>query len=107
MVRTSTELTAIKCLGVILALTGCGELDDEQSPEVESRVSDAKQEWQLQWEGERKRLAAEIERLRKAAGPGAVEEKKEAARRALLQKLGKLPTGSAVVPKSAEQWEHE
>ena len=39
MVRTSTELTAIKCLGVILALTGCGELGDDQSPEVETRFS--------------------------------------------------------------------
>ncbi len=39
MIRTSTGLTAIKCLGVILALTGCGELGDDQSPEVETRSS--------------------------------------------------------------------
>ncbi len=39
MVRTSTELTALKCLGVVLALTGCGELGDEQSPDVETRLS--------------------------------------------------------------------
>jgi len=37
-------------------------------------------------EGERRRLTAEIERLKKA--PGAADEKKEAARRALLEKLG-------------------
>ena len=60
---------------------------------LEARLAEAKQEWQLQWEGERKRFTAEIERLRKA--PSAVFEKREAARRAVLEKLGKLPPGSA------------
>jgi class 3 adenylate cyclase len=76
--------------------------------QVDSRVADAKQEWQLQWDGERKRLTAEIERLKKAGAPGAVDEKKEAARRALLERLGKLPAGSSgPPPKGADQWERE
>lgn len=74
--------------------------------QVEARVAEAKQEWQLQWEGERKRFNAEIERLKKAGAPGAVDEKKVAARRAVLQKLGKLPPGGPV-PKTADQWERE
>jgi hypothetical protein len=76
--------------------------------QVESRLSEAKQEWQLQWSGERRRLLAEIERLKKGAAPGAVEEKKEAARRALLEKLGKLPAGSGgAASRTADQWEQE
>jgi cytochrome c peroxidase len=35
----NTELTAIKCLGVILALTGCGELGDGQSADVDTITS--------------------------------------------------------------------
>jgi class 3 adenylate cyclase/chromosome segregation ATPase len=74
--------------------------------QVEARVSEAKQDWQLQWEGERKRLNAEIERVKKTGG--GVNEKKEAARRALLEKLGKIPTSSAGSPKkTAAQWESE
>jgi class 3 adenylate cyclase len=76
--------------------------------QVDLRVAEAKQDWQLQWEGERKRLTAEIERLKKSGAPGALEEKKEAARRALLEKLGKLPAGSAgPPPKTADQLERE
>jgi hypothetical protein len=45
--------------------------------EVEVRVAEAKQDWQLQWEGERKRLNAEIERLKQATGLGA-DGKKDA-----------------------------
>lgn len=76
--------------------------------QVDSRVNDAKQEWQLQWDGDRRRLMAEIERLKKAGAPGAVDEKKEAARRALLERLGKLPAGSGGPgPKTADQWEKE
>jgi class 3 adenylate cyclase len=77
---------------------------------LEARVAEAKQEWQLQWDGERKRFNAEIERLKKAAAPGAVDEKKEAARRALLERLGKLPPGSAgtsPAAKTADQWQKE
>jgi class 3 adenylate cyclase len=74
--------------------------------QVEERVAEAKQDWQLQWESERKRLNAEIDRLRKTSGAG--EQKKEAARRAVLQKLGKVPTdASAPARKTADQWEHE
>ena len=35
---------------------------------VESRLTTAKQDWEMQWEAERRRLHAEIERLKKAAG---------------------------------------
>jgi class 3 adenylate cyclase len=57
--------------------------------QVDSRLKDAKVEWQLQWEAERRRLNAEIERLKKGGG----EQQKDAARRAVLQRLGKLPAG--------------
>ena len=71
--------------------------------QVEAKVKEAKQDWQLEWEGERRRLTAEIERFKKA---GNIDDKKDAARRALLQKLGKLPPGGAV-PKTADQWQKE
>ena len=57
--------------------------------QVDSRLRDARVEWQLQWEAERRRMHAEIERLKKAASG---EDQKEAARRMVLQKLGKLPS---------------
>jgi class 3 adenylate cyclase len=69
--------------------------------QLEVRLAEAKQDWQLQWEGERKRFNAEIERLKRAAG-GAADGKKEAARRALLEKLGKVPAA-----KTAVQWERD
>lgn len=74
--------------------------------QVDAKVRDARQDWQLEWEGERRRLAMEIERLKKTAN---VDEKKEAARRALLQKLGKIPSapGGAAAPKTAAQWQKE
>jgi class 3 adenylate cyclase len=76
--------------------------------QVDARVTEAKQEWQLQWDGERKRLMAEIARLKKTASGSAADEKKEAARRALLEKLGKLPAGSSgPAAKTADQWERE
>ncbi len=76
--------------------------------QVDARVNDARQEWQLQWDGERKRFMAEIERLKKAGAPGAVDVKKEFARRSLLEKLGKLPAGaSGPGVKTADQWEKE
>jgi class 3 adenylate cyclase len=76
--------------------------------QVEARLAEARKEWTLQWEGERRRLNAEIDRLKRASG--AADEKKEAARRALLQKLGKLPPSSAAslpTSKTADQWEKE
>jgi class 3 adenylate cyclase len=74
--------------------------------QADARVAEAKQEWQLQWEAERKRLNAEIARLSNSASVAA--EKKEAARRAVLEKLGKLPaSGAASGGKTAEQWERE
>src|SRR5207247_4046155 len=62
---------------------------------VEDGLDQGKQEWQLQWEGERRRLNAEIDRLRRGVSSSVPDEKKEAARRAVLEKLGKLPPGSA------------
>jgi class 3 adenylate cyclase len=74
--------------------------------QVEARVAEAKQDWQLQWDSERKRSKAEIDRLKKSGGSG--DQKKDAARRAVLQKLGKLPSGEiAPAAKSADQWESE
>jgi hypothetical protein len=35
---------------------------------VESRLTTAKQDWEMQWEAERRRFHAEIDRLKKAAG---------------------------------------
>jgi hypothetical protein len=46
--------------------------------QVDSRLKDAKVDWQLQWESERRRLMLEIERLKKS---GAGDNGKEAARR--------------------------
>jgi class 3 adenylate cyclase len=69
--------------------------------QVDSRLKDAKFDWQLQWESERRQLNAEVERLKKA---GNIDDKRDAARRALLQKLGKLPAGTI---KTAEDWEKE
>ncbi len=75
---------------------------------IEARLAEAKQDWNLQWEGERKRFTAEIERLKKANSPSIMEEKKEAARRAILERMGKLPAGSAgPVGKTADQWQKE
>jgi class 3 adenylate cyclase/ribosomal protein L23 len=76
--------------------------------QVDARVAEAKQDWNLQWESERKRFAAEIERLKKLTAPGALDQRKETARRALLEKLGKVPAGSSGPPaKSAGEWEAE
>jgi class 3 adenylate cyclase len=74
--------------------------------QVDAKLKDARKDWELEFEGERKRLTAEIDRMKKA---GNVDDKKEAARRALLQKLGKLPAGApgAAAPKTADQWEKE
>jgi class 3 adenylate cyclase len=78
------------------------------SEQVEARLAEAKQEWQLQWSGERRRLLAEIERLKKSASLFGSDDKKESARRAVLEKLGKLPAGPAgPAPKTAHQWERE
>jgi hypothetical protein len=44
--------------------------------QIDARLSEAKQEWQLEWSAERRRLLAEIERLKKTGLP--VDDKKEA-----------------------------
>lgn len=75
--------------------------------QLESRLTSAKQDWEMQWDGERRRLNAEIERLKKAGG-GGVDPKKEAAKRALLERLGKIPAGAGGPgAKSAADWESE
>jgi len=76
--------------------------------QIDARVADAKKEWEIQSQRERKRLVAEIERLEKAASRSIADDKKEAARRTLLEKLGKLPVGSTkTTTKTSEQWERE
>jgi class 3 adenylate cyclase len=70
--------------------------------QVEVRLKDAKKDWELQWDGERRRLQSEIEYLKKV---GNTDDQREAARRAVLQKLGKAPTARAV--KSAEEWQRD
>ena len=75
---------------------------------VEARLAEAKQEWQLQWEGERKRFTAEIERLKKAASGSTGDQRRDAARRAVLERLGKLPPGmQAPEDDDAEQEESD
>src|SRR5262249_14968882 len=74
--------------------------------QVGARIAEEKQDWQLQWEGERRRLNAEIDRLRKFAG-GPSNPTLDANKRAILEKLGKLPAGSAPRFKTADQWEKE
>jgi class 3 adenylate cyclase len=73
--------------------------------QVDARMNEARNEWQSQWESERRRLHAEIERLRNSSGQTRRDDKREAARRALLQKLGKLPAGPA--EKSAAELQRE
>jgi hypothetical protein len=72
--------------------------------QVDIRLKAARQEWEIEVDGERRRMTAELERLRKATS---ADEKKEAARRAVLQKLGKLPAGDGPAQKTAEQWARE
>jgi class 3 adenylate cyclase len=57
--------------------------------QLEAHVTAAKRDSQVQWERERNKLQNEIERLKKAA---LTDEKREAARYAVLEKLGKVPT---------------
>jgi len=73
---------------------------------VEARLATAKQDWEMQWEAERRRLNAEIDRLRKSAGITDSPEK-AAAKRALLEKLGKLPANSSGPGNSVARLERE
>jgi len=70
---------------------------------IDARLQSARQDWEMQWEGERRRYLAEIERLKKSVGVSE-DPRKDAARRALLEKLGKAP-GADV--KGAADWERE
>jgi hypothetical protein len=82
--------------------------------QVEARLARAKKEWEQEWRGERRRLNAEIERLKKTSGMS--EERRKEARLAVLEKLGKLPPGSALrtpdqlrreYEQSRRQWDSE
>src|SRR5262249_4977092 len=70
---------------------------------IETRLQSARQDWEMQWEGERRRYVAEIERLKKSVGVSE-DHKKDAAKRALLEKLGKAPGPQT---KTATDWERE
>ena len=72
--------------------------------QVEARVVGAKEELEIQWQNERKRLIDEIERLKTGVSP---EEKKKAARLVLLQKLGKVPGPAPATARTAEEWASE
>jgi hypothetical protein len=74
---------------------------------LERRLTAAKQDWDLQWESDRRKLTDEIDRLKKGAGISD-SPKKDAAKRALLEKLGKIPveaTGPGI--RTAAQIESE
>ena len=83
--------------------------------QVDARLKDAKEQWQTQWESERSRLLSEIERLKNAVSAAPlIDDKRESARRGLLQKLGKGPAEPAPVTagwggggKTPQQWESE
>ena len=72
--------------------------------QVEARVVGAREELELQWQNERKRLLDEIERLKTGVS---ADEKKKAARQALLQKLGKVQGSTPVAAKTADEWANE
>jgi len=75
---------------------------------LEQRLAVAKQEWNSQWEGERLRMQAEIDQLKKAAGISPTSLQKEAAKRALREMLGKSPAQSSEPEqKTSAQWEEE
>jgi class 3 adenylate cyclase len=74
--------------------------------QVEARLDQAKRDWQIESDGERRRMQAEIDRLKKAVSGDA---KKDAARTAVLQKLGKLQPNSGLpaAARNVEEWERE
>src|SRR5262249_53464387 len=69
--------------------------------QLEAHVTAAKRDAQVQWERESAKLQNEIDRFKKAA---ANDLKREAARHAVLEKLGKVPT-DPTGRKSADRWE--
>jgi len=73
---------------------------------LDARLTTAKQDWDLQWEAERRRLLTEIDRLKKAAGLTDSPEK-AAAKRALLEKLGKIPSDPSGSARSFAHLERE
>jgi hypothetical protein len=83
--------------------------------QVDARLKDAKEQWRMQWEGERSRLLSEIERLKNAVSAvPLIDDKGESARKGLLQKPGKGPADPAPLTagwggggKTPQQWESE
>lgn len=73
--------------------------------QVDAKLSEVTKELELQWGIERRRLSAEIERL--SQDRDAVE-KKEAVRRSVLEKLGKLPAKARETDaKPTDEWERK
>jgi class 3 adenylate cyclase len=73
--------------------------------QVEARIVQIKEEWESQWQNERKRLIEQIGRLDTTVS---LHNRRTAAKHALLHKLGKLPAGAAViVEKGPEDLERE
>src|SRR5262249_9679188 len=60
--------------------------------------------WEQQWQNERKRLNDEVDRLKALLS---ADEKRKAARQALLQRLGKLQGSVMAAEKTADEWERE
>jgi class 3 adenylate cyclase len=73
--------------------------------QVEVRMKESRRDWEQQWDIERRRLNEEIQQLKKS--PGYVDDRKDAARRAVLQKLGKVPTETGTTTKSADTLQRE
>ena len=65
--------------------------------QVESRLKDAKKDWEHQWESERKRLTEEIEQLKKA---GNIDDKKMRRAVCYCRSLGSFPRKPRSPPKS-------
>jgi chromosome segregation ATPase len=72
--------------------------------QVEARVVGVREELEQQWQNERKRLTDEIERLKTGVS---ADDKKQAVRLALLQKLGKVPAPAPMTSKAADEWASE
>ena len=73
--------------------------------QVEVRMKEARRDWENQWDIERRRLNEEIDQLKKS--PMHVDDRKDAARRTVLQKLGKLPVQTGMTTKSPDDLQRE
>src|SRR5262249_21250756 len=73
--------------------------------QVEARLASAKLDWAMQLLNERRRFNAETERLK--ASPEPAGASKDVARRAVLEKLGKLPAAASGPASNADRMRHE